>query len=445
MKNAATSGAAVEETRRQLAFIENRAERLRLLFAKNLKTDALTELNALVEKGIFFENPSRGHGIQIDSFEFDHSEKADSIVYSIDRSCFFTIPGIAKFFGWKKQQVQSFIERLLAKMIEIDPVRMKGVASWFGSWETNAASRVFEKYRPKDKKFSERIERWILLAYFYDSNYFTGYLGDEWYAKWLDLTLPKSYHRYHDDPGALEERINHNAMKYRALADRLQKLGMSREEVQEVFFRWIEKYKKGGLDLYYMASVLESQVLPWSWREESTRLTKLMCEMTDTVFESYIGHPYIAATLAKHGMNTDPRLREKHIGWLANQLAEGKLAYAYHINYLVGEAFFGKRSHRVTDPQVKLEECAALAFDKAVAAGNFGIAAALTLQFGEEKCFDEKILASRAQGKNVAERKRVLQQLVEERKTQIRECFGIAKAANQPIRLDYQCSFLKPY
>lgn len=440
MRNATISGAAVEETRRQLAFIENSAERLRLLFQKNLKTDALTELNALVDKGIFFQNPYRADATQIDSAEFDRSEKGDPVVYSLDKSCFFTIPGIAKFFGWKERQTRSFIERLLAKAIEINPVNLRVIESWVGSWEISATRKFFEQYRPKNKKFADQIEKWVLLAYFYESNHLTDYLGDKFYAEWLGLTLPKKYHTHHDDHGALEENIDHNAMKYRALAKRLQELGMSREEVQEAFFQWIEKYKKGGLDLYYMAAVLESQVLPWG--SDSVRLRKLMCEMTDRVFESYMSHAYIAAVIAKHGMNTDPTLRSKLIAWLSDKLAEGKFAYAYHVNYLVGEAFFPKYGD---NEKVSLDECAALTFDKAVIAGNFGTAAAIAEQFGEDKCFNEKVLASRVQGKNGRERKQSLKQLVEERKTQIRECVGIAKAANQPIRLDYQCSFLKPY
>jgi hypothetical protein len=440
MKNAKQiSGTAAEETRRQLAFIENPAERLRLLFQKNLKTDALMELHALVDKGIFFENPSRGHGIQIDLFKFDRSEKADSIVYSLDQSCFFTIPGIAKFFGWKERQTRSFIDRLLAKMIEFDPTNLRLIASWCGSWEINATRRVFEQYRPKDKKFTDRVERWILLAYFYDGPYFTNGLGEEWYAKWLGITIPRSTFIHHDEPGAVEEQVDHNAMKYRALSVRLEELGMSAGDVHEAFFMWIEKFKKSGLDLYYMAAVLESRVL--SHHSGGTRLTKLMCELTDTVLQSYMG--YIGTVIANHGMKSDPTLRTKLIGWLADKLAEGRIAYAYQINYLVGEAFFGKYLKR--DTELKLDECAALAFDKAVTAGNFGVAAALAQQFGEDKCFNEKVLTSRVQGKNQRDRKQSLKHLVEERKTQIRECVGIAQAANQPIRLEYNCCFLRPY
>lgn len=439
MRNATISGTAVEETRRQLAFIENPAERLRLLFQKNLKTDALTELNALVDKGIFFENPSRGHGIQIDSFKYGRSDKDESIVYAVDQSCFFTIPGIAKFFGWSKTQTQRFVNRLFANVMQLNPEHLRTIATWFGSWEINATRRAFEQYRPKDKKLADRIECWILLAYFYDGPYFTNSLGDEWYNKWLGITIPRTTFTHHDEPGAIEQQIDNNAMKYRALYQRLQRLGMSREEAEETFYKWIEKFKKSGLDLYYMAAVLESGVL--SHHSGNTRLTKLMCELTDTVFQSYMG--YVGTVIANHGMKFDPTLRAKHIAWLADKLAEGKIAYAYQINYLMGEAFFGKYLRR--EAEVKLDECAALAFDKAVIAGNFGIAAAIAQQFGEDKCFDEKVLTSRVQGKNKRERQQSLKHLVDERKTQIRECVGIAQAANQPIRLEYNCCFLRPY
>jgi hypothetical protein len=400
-----------------------------------LRDDAWTEIQAIVDKGIYFEDPSRTHGVQIDSFKMEELTKGkDWIVCSIDHSCYFTLPGLTRFFGWTTPRMQSFIDRLLAKMIELDPTGKNAPASWFGSWEINATARAFERYRPKDKKFATQIEKWILLSYFYDKNYFLHYLGEKWYKQWLNFDLPqRGYVDIEDRETVAKRDVPFEGLKYAALARRLEQLGMSKEEIREAFYRWLDIYSTGGLDLYFVAALLESNVLP----HRSDRKTQLLRKVTGRVWH-YFNQFYIVSVIAEHGMNTDIALRSKYASWLSDVLAKGRIGYASQANQLVGQAFFGKE-------KFELDAIAALAFDKAFAGGNLGVAAALVLQFGDEACFDEKILSLRATGKNQRERKQMLSQLVEERKTQIRESFGIAKAAGQPIRLDYRCSFLKPY
>ncbi len=439
MKNAAISGSAVEEIRRQLAFIENPTERLKLLFTNNLKDDAQTELNALVEKGFFFQDPSRIHGVQLDTVKFSRQVGAEPIVCSRDSEIYFTLPGIAKFFGWTKKQLTDFINLLFKTMMEkIDPASgWKEIATWAGSWEINATERIFEMYRPKDKKFCAQIERWLLLCHFYDGDHFFHYLGDKWYEKWIGWTKPQKRYTYHDDNGAVEEQTDIQTSKVNALTKRLEAMGMSRDEIGSILIRWLEKYSERGLDFYFHAMVVNALAMPYESKRKNAALAKLTDRAIEQFFKGTLHH-YTFASLAREGMKSDPTFREKYTDQLAYTLGKGKIAWANALNNLVGKMLFD-------DEKLDLKSVAPLAFDKAVQAGKFGIAAALVLQFGEEECFNEKILSARVQGKNQRERKQMLAQLVEERKTQIRESFGIAKTASQPVRLDFHCSLLKQY
>ncbi len=441
MRNITISGNAVEETRRRLAFIENPTERIRLLFTNNLKDDALTELNALVDKGIYFQDPSRAHGVQLDGVKYSRRNGDEPVVTSKDNTVHFTLSGIAKYFGWTKKQLSDFTTHLFEVIMEkIDPATgWKEIASWAGSWEINATEKAYEKYRPKDKKFCTQFERWLLLSHFYDGDHFFHYLGDEWYQKWIGWTKPSKRHTYHDDSGAVEEQTDFQTSKLNALATRLKVMGMTEQDVRIAFIRWLEKYSESGLDFYFHAMVVNANPI---YCDENPRKLAALSKLTDRSLEQFFKgtmHHYTFASLAKRGMKSDPTFQQKYTERLAHVLGKGNIGWAGGVNNLVGEMLFGK------EKKVELVSVAPLAFDKAVAAGKFGIAAALVLHFGEEECFDEKILSARVQGKNNRERKQMLGQLVEERKTQIRESFGIAKTAGQPIRLSYHCSFLKPY
>jgi len=130
------------------------------------------------------------------------------------------------------------------------------------------------------------------------------------------------------------------------------------------------------------------------------------------------------------------------------QLAQGHIGVVVEVTAMIGHHFFGEDESWGSHPKLKfdLRECAAEAFDITWQKGEYGIAAALVFQFGEDACLDPKLLRERATGltKEEGDDESVnakLGELVEERKTQIRTAAELAKTTGKSISFDYKPRF----
>jgi hypothetical protein len=425
---------SVHEKRRQLAFVEDPTERLRLMLVNNLKDDALENLNKMIEAGIYFQDASRGSGIkQIDDGKRS-KEQEEPIVCSLDHKACFTLSGIAKFFGWKKKQMADFVIRLLEKAITIHPWNMrKEIESWAGSWETWATYRAYKLYVPAKHPIRPAVERWLLEAWFQEA-YFFSYLGDEWDQEWLGQIFEERslglHHPYHQ-----EATVNHWSARADALAKKFRELGATKEETKEVFYRWLEHWGPGSLNPDFVLAVANMEIFSWRDERRAKAIQPRLKKALEYVFEgSNLYSPYIVIGLHSAGMKVEGEGRKLYCDRLASVLAEGKIGYAHTVNELIGKALLDR-------DKPELREVVAQAFDGAVQKGEFGIAAALVQQFGEDACFNADILQARAK-KEAKKWKSAHAQLVAERRTQIREAIGIAQAAQKPIRFDYTVPFL---
>lgn len=440
MKNAQQSGTDVEETRRQLTFIENPIECLRLMIKNNMREDALEALNTLIDDGVYFQDASRAHGESIDGGQKRPSPKGgnrdgESVVCFLKTKNeeYLTLNGVIEFFGWKRQVATDFVVRLIQKAIEIHPWNMREeIASWAGSWETWALYRVYDKFVPAKHPIRPAVEKWLLEAWFQEA-YFFSYLNDGWDKKWLGVKIEMppgrcNSQRYEDD------MINFWTARANALAKKFRDIGTTEDETREVFYRWLEKWGPGNLNPCFTLAVANMEIFSWGDKRRARLVQPRLEQMLKCAFEgSKVYSPFIIDGLIHVGVGKDQDVASLYRKYMAQALGQGKIALAHSVNATIGGSLLSK--------SIELKEVAGEAFDHAVLSGEFGIAAALVQQFGEEACFNGDILRSRAQ-KEAKWWKLVYMQLANERRAQIRESLGIAVAARKPIALDYSNSFL---
>jgi len=302
----------------------------------------------------------------------------------------------------------------------------KGIASWAGSWELNAFACAMERFLPEQEDVLHiAAELWYLCGIFFDDAYLFSGFND--YKMLLKREVPSERIPHYRARDHDEVQIRNMTAVVNALCERLQELGMTRDEVLEDLRAWMRKYGPSGLNPNFVIAVGSAQLFPSRDLERAKALSGRYKGALEWLFEGR-GHynPYIVARLRRLGMGRDtdaddhgPSFDE----WLAIILGRGLIGRAHEIHTLLGK-LFGVDG-------LELDVYAARAFGYAIFAGQYGIAAALALQFGEEACCDATLFEDEAE--------------VAAHKNLIIECFQIAKTLQQPVWLDYRTTYTKPY
>lgn len=458
MKRGVQKTAAVDkgEILRRLSFIDDPVGRIVKMLEHGLYDEAWKDLDGLlVDHQVYFQHVSRAMPAAHIG-PVDRTNEATTFVCFVKLQACFSIEGLAKIFGWKKSETQAFAERIIELVINrIDPRNMRTqIASWAGSWEQNALMAAIETYLPETHELRPAAERWLLTGWLFGDAYLWGYVGGETWLKWFKQHEPSNPTAF-VDPQHARIDLENMIQKTDQWCHRMIALGVSLEEVHELLIQWLERFGPESLNPDFIIAVACSKTLKSrKWQPGpvggqigqdriNVALGARLPQALEWMFEDRgLYRPEIVARLRQGGMH-HPDAKELFLDWSAEILSRGHISRVSVIWHKIGASFgveTGRESH-TRRLQFDLSQLAASAFDKAVTAQRMGIAAALVLTFGEEACFDRELLVDRAKVeakvRKVRGHKAILDELVAERQTLIREVLVIAQTMGQPVRLDY--------
>jgi hypothetical protein len=452
-----------EDLRRQLTFIENPIKRLQEMLRHGLVIDAEEALRALLNESspIFFQHPERcdhteriGEFVSKDGFKVCFGMKTTQ--YREGPTICFDPDGIQVAMGWSDKQRDDFMVEVMRKAISINPRKLKGeIASWAGSWEINATDRAMERFITMGHELRRAVELWILRAYFFEGAYLSnGGFDDEMEVKWLGKKVgdfPYSHNTWKRTVRNLERQKAY----MEAVVARLMEWGMSEDEVVEDCLAWLDRFVD-DLNPDFIVGVATVRVLR---RRRCDRRDEIMAREVKAAIKWMMNgyalfHPLVVAELIEGGMlDTGQALeqaRTLYRHYATKRLAEGKIGFLQAIGQMISLRIFGVDQPSFREPakpRFEINQCAAGAFDLAWQRGEYGIAATLVFQFGEDACIDPELLRERANSlvkeegdEDGLEEK--LAELVEERRTQIRTVAELARTTGKPTRLDYSTVFV---
>jgi hypothetical protein len=441
-----TVSSSREETLRRLSFIEDPVKQIQLMIGHNLMDDAWEQFSKLIGSNkIHFQHSSRvSDYVNIGKVSKASDDNTDTFVCLVSQKTCFTVEGISRLFSFDDEQSLDFVEKLLVQATTIDPKHLTTeIGGWAGSWERDATEKALDKFFPEEKTIRRDIHCWILIGCFFAGPDLWICRDEDWWLKMTGRVLPENRYNHHDwkfqscDLEVGKEKTDQ-------WCDRMREFGFPSEEIQEMLLVWIKRFGPHSLNpefIIYVAGCKEIQ-----YRNRG-RVNKAIQSRFDGAME-YL-HPgsglystAIVANLFDCGMS-HPKQKETFIEWTAQKLAEGKLGIVSMVWEQLAKRFGieDQNSRKMTlRESFDFSVAAGIAFDKAVSKTQFGIAAALVLQFGQDKCLDLDLLEARAKRETGSEDKAVyrpvLTELVEERRVQIREAFAIAQTMAQPIRFD---------
>lgn len=442
------------ELLKQSAFIQDPVKRLQVMLQHGLISDAEKVLRAMIRETspVYFQNTERCvHAPQIGEFVSGDEFKvclgrADYDGLANHPKCVFDHEGLRRVMGWTEAQRDTFMTEVIRHAITtVDPSNLRlNIASWAGSWEINATVLAMERFIPKGHELRQDVERWCLRAWFLDGAYVSCYFDEETQERYLGRKINRNRFRL-GDWRLLEDDLRREQELAEAVIARLQELGMSEKEVLEDCYTWLDRHVE-HLNQSLLVGVANASV--FGWRDE--RRAAIMAREVKRVMDGRsFSHPLIVARLIDGGMldaSTDAcALYRKYA---VERLAEGRIGVVAEITAMIGRRFFGESGAWGPKPKLQfdLKECAARAFDIAWQKGEYGIAAALVFQFGEDACLDPELLRERVAGLIVkdddgedADAK--LAELIKECRAQINMASGLAKTTGKQIRLDYSTEF----
>jgi hypothetical protein len=370
-------------------------------------------------------------------------------------TCSFDHGGLKEAMGWSDQQRDDFMVEVMRKAITINPRRLrKEIASWAGSWEINATDRAMERFVPIGHELRRTVELWILRAYFFDGAYLSnGGFDEEMEVKWLGKKVGDFPYSHNTWKGIVRDIARQKAYM-EAVVARLMEWGMSEDEVRDDCLAWLDRFVD-HLNPDFIVGVATLRVLR---HRRSDRRDEIMAREVNTAMEWMMNgrnlfHPLVVAELIEGGMiDTKQGLEQAQTLYRQHatmRLATGHIGFLQEVGQMISRRIFGL-DNPLSDkrkPKFSISQCAAGAFDLAWQKGEYGIAAALVFQFGEEACIDPELLRERATSlvkeegdEDGLEEK--LAELVEERRTQIRTVAELARTTGKSISLDYSTTFV---
>jgi len=449
-----------DELLRQLAFIDDPVKRFQEMLRHKLILDAEEALRAMIQERspIYFQDPSRG---DYASELVEPTKKKRTFHISIGSTmsgsmqhaeCNIDPEGLRKAMRWSKEQLNEFLIGVMRRAITtVDPTNLREkIASWAGSWEITATIRAMEEFLPQEHELRRPAELWCLRAWIFTGATILYDWREAQQERYLGRKIENGRVNNGDGLRGLDAAQRGNRKVVEAAITRLRELGMTDDEIREDWYAWLDRYV-GRINPDVIIGMASVSIFPWKHRQ---RRAEIMARQTGTAVEwmmegRELYHPVVVAGLIDCGMlegaSEGKALYRKHA---AEKLAEGRLGHVAQITSMVGVRFFGEEYYGPEKGlKFDLKECAAQAFDIAWRKGEYGIAAALVNQFGEEACLDPELLRSRvpellAKEGDDEDADVKLAELVNERKAQIQAVHGLAKTTNKPVRFDYSLRFV---
>ena len=443
-----------DELLRQLSFIEDPAKQLQELIKHGLISLAERRLRELVSTStrLYFQSSMRVYGaVHIGK----GNSKSEYVVCMGNQltgrtdypALCFDPGGLKRLFGWTKAQTQEFMMTVFERVMDVvDPTMLgEAIASWAGSHEVYAFYKAKREWVTKNDKLHCRVEVWHLRALFFTGGYFLVKMMKDWRNDTLGKKIEPNKYRYdhwlatHGSMCTTQEIVE-------AFIERMRTLGHTDEQIRDDCRLWLDQYA-AQLSPVFVASVANASVFEWGDERRAATLARIAPRVTEGLLKGNVNFgPFVVSGLIEAGMlrSAGDEIVEIYRAQVAERLAEGRIGLVTEVTTMVAVHYFGMDEKWSSNPKLKfsLEECAAKAFDLAWQRGEYGIAAALVNQFGEDACFDKKILRDRAaelmkQEGDGQTKKQKLDELVAERKAQIINAADLAKTTGKPIRLDY--------
>jgi hypothetical protein len=394
----------IEMSERELAIIrtiDDPTLRVRTMIEKGLLEDAEQTVMSMITSGdevVYIQDCGRCHGKPIAPITDDRQ-----FMVCIGGSFFFDPHGLAVALDWDKARLIKFVRQVIQRVITIDVRGLrKAIAGYAGLHEIGGTIAAMEEFVPKDSELRMKVELWCLRATFFQDASVTSYTGDHVLSNWLktELKSPSAYHG-NDEWSRLRDYHSYNLQITKALIKRLRDLGMSNEEIREDFFIWLKMFA-GKLSPTLTTGIVNASI--FRRQEDEQRYGQVMSDCIEKAITEMIEHhlhPLTVNHLIEGGVllgdgNTE-RAQQLYRDGITKALAKGQLGIVIELNGMISHRFFGSDLQEIHSrrkvSKFQLDECATQAFNLAWSAGQYGIAAAILIQFGAEACSNVDLLS----------------------------------------------------
>lgn len=455
-----------DELLRQLSFIDNPIKRLQEMLKHGLVSDAEEVLRTLIAESspIYFQEISRCDGTPSltdrasdDKFKVcvGHAKvERPDLGDSRHPAWCFDHEGLRLALGWTEAQRDEFMVEVMRRAITtVDPTNMqRDIAGWAsGSWEGGATVEAMERFVPVGHELRQSVEKWYIRAVFASGHYISGYFGKESETKWFGRELFRPFYAGGKDSiRKIEDHMRREDDIAKAVIDKLRELGMTDDEIREDFYSWLQHYVD-NLNPNLVVGVAKAPIFGWKPDERREAImSRVLNNALKGMLEGWgLYHPVIVDRFIDAGMlgRDVEKARAAYRDHAAEELAKGNIGLVTEVTTMIGHRFGWKRK-KVSEFRdvMDITECAPRAFDLAWRKSEYGIAAALVLQFGEEACLDPNLLRESLptltpEDGTEDDTETKLAELVEERRTQIRTAIDLARTTGKPVRLDYGLRF----